>query len=148
MRCLRACQLIPGRLYQRGRFVKYSKEQKADLLRRYGIKVVVNLCGVMDGDLFARPEDLLYIRWHIVDSRLPNVVLLTELANLLSQFVQEGRTVLVHCKRGRDRSSLLNALVVGAVCGMSGKEAVKYVRERRPNALGNPHFVKYLEQLP
>jgi protein-tyrosine phosphatase len=48
------------------------------------------------------------------------------------------------CSAGRNRSALLNALIVAKLLGISGQEAVEYVQRERPNSLANPHFVKFL----
>jgi protein-tyrosine phosphatase len=61
----------------------------------------------------------------------------------------EDKRVLVTCLAGRNRSGLVCAL---ALCfgppGLSPVVAVRLVREARgPNALANPFFVRFLEQL-
>ena len=56
--------------------------------------------------------------------------------------------VLVHRHMGKSRSGLVNALVAMKILGISGREAVEFVRQRRPGALGNAVFARYLESRP
>jgi hypothetical protein len=56
-----------------------------------------------------------------------------------------GRSVLVTCQMGWNRSGLVTALAL-KMMGLSTREAVRRIREARgPNALGNKHFVAFLE---
>lgn len=56
-----------------------------------------------------------------------------------------GRSVLVTCQMGWNRSGLVTALAL-KMMGLSTREAVRRIREARgPNALGNKHFVSFLE---
>lgn len=62
--------------------------------------------------------------------------------------VLSGKTVLVTCAEGRNRSGLLTALAVRQLEGVTGKDAVRIVRSRRQaKALTNRLFVMYLESL-
>lgn len=58
-----------------------------------------------------------------------------------------GKTVLVTCAQGRNRSGLVTGLALGLVTRMRGKTIVDLIRTRRPSALTNPHFVRVLERL-
>lgn len=58
-----------------------------------------------------------------------------------------GKTVLVTCHMGLNRSALVAGLGLGLVTRMTGDQIVELIRERRSHlALGNPHFVAMLER--
>ena len=60
--------------------------------------------------------------------------------------ITEGKTVLVTCAAGLNRSGLVSAL---ALCGLgwTPNEAINAVREARPGALFNQQFVKVIRAL-
>lgn len=57
-----------------------------------------------------------------------------------------GSRVLVTCHAGHNRSGLVAGLAMCAM-GKDGADAVRTIRENRPGALYNSHFVKLLEDL-
>lgn len=68
-----------------------------------------------------------------------------ELAEWVNYRREDG-PVLVHCQAGLNRSSLVAGMAL-VFYGMSGDEAVKYLREKRsPAVLCNPTFEKHLRQ--
>ncbi len=88
----------------------------------------------------------------IPDGSLPSPEIdLNELEALVSNLCDallDSRKVLVHCGAGINRSSLVTALVVKRLFGLSGRDAVAFIRARRgPEALSNPDFAAYLAGL-
>ena len=71
-----------------------------------------------------------------------------EVASQVVQALEDGKTVLVTCALGRNRSGLITSLALIGRYGMSGSEAVSRVREARPRALSNKAFVALLEKIP
>ena len=69
-------------------------------------------------------------------------------SKLVAMHVMSGDKVLVTCMAGRNRSGLVTALALKRLYGMSGKQAILLVRERRKHvtgeALSNPHFIRWL----
>lgn len=70
----------------------------------------------------------------------------------VSREYQTGKQVLIACAEGRNRSGLIAAMAIHGVYGVGGKRAIEMVRSARKmartgQALTNPHFVKFLEQL-
>ena len=59
-----------------------------------------------------------------------------------------GKRVLICCLAGLNRSGLVSALTLWYRYGSSGAACVRRVQERRPDALCNPTFTRFLEQLP
>lgn len=87
-----------------------------------------------------------YIVYAIPDSKLKlDVELnLNELADQLVEFIRGGKRILVNCNAGRNRSCLLVAMVLMRLKSWTGRQALEFVREKRPRAIANPHFEKFL----
>jgi hypothetical protein len=62
--------------------------------------------------------------------------------------LRAGQNVLTTCAQGRNRSGLINALTLRELRGISGGEARWIVQQKRPNALTNRGFCKFLDALP
>lgn len=54
------------------------------------------------------------------------------------------RSILVTCVAGRNRSGLVTGIALHRL-GIPAAQAVGLIQRRRPNALSNPVFVRYLE---
>lgn len=139
-------EILDGRLYQSG---APQEAAEWDSIHALGIDVVVDLFGTLDPGVPTAPNSVLYIFWPLEDeAELPALGIMHVLVDAIVRLIQLGHKVLVHCHMGKSRSGLLNAQVVMKVLGLSGADAVAYVRRRRPGALGNPVFAAYLESLP
>lgn len=136
-------EMVEGRLWHGGVPVDYA------WIREHEIDTVVDLA---DADAFppsAEVDGLNYLKCPLVDGDdLPDEGLTTRLADLVAGLVEDGHRVLVHCTFGRNRSGLLVSLVVRRLLGLSGKEAVGYVQERRQGAVNNETFRAWLASLP
>jgi protein-tyrosine phosphatase len=55
-----------------------------------------------------------------------------------------GRSVLVSCHLGLNRSGLVTGLALHVLTGMSGSDAAALIVSERPGALFNDAFLKYL----
>ena len=61
----------------------------------------------------------------------------------------QDRRVLVMCNAGRNRAPLFAAMMwLYMHKNTTGREAITHLRSIRPNALANPAFVRYLENMP
>jgi hypothetical protein len=74
-------------------------------------------------------------------------------ARRVARHLQAGRTVLVTCRMGRNRSAFVAALALHLASGRSGRRCVEQVRRHRVDptgvrALANPGFRRALEKLP
>lgn len=90
----------------------------------------------------------IYVSYPIVDGPiLPDKDILKSIAILGFTLAYKKKIkVLVHCREGKNRASLL----IGAILhlkGMKGRKIVNYIRLKRPGALNNRHFEKYLASL-
>ncbi len=107
------------------------------------ISAVIDLDGDLDSGVPTEPDRILYIYFPFHDSDLPNLVKLHAVASLGAELVGKGQKVLCHCLMGFNRSALVAGLILVHL-GMSGRDALAMLRERRPGALYNPVFAEYL----
>ena len=87
-------------------------------------------------------------RFGIADAEIDplSVPEILQLADWLFSEWKQGKKVAARCQAGWNRSGLIIALVLLKE-GYSPEEAISLIRERRsPNALCNPHFVKFIEE--
>jgi protein-tyrosine phosphatase len=70
-----------------------------------------------------------------------------KVARRVAAMLQQGRTVLVTCYAGRNRSGVVVALVDMLLRHGSADDAVQNLRQVRKQALTNPWFVAYLKSL-
>ena len=108
-----------------------------------GITVVVDLEGDVDHGVPTAADAFLYVYLPIHDGDLPNLDRLHAVAELGARLVAQGHRLLSHCGMGLNRSALVAGLILMAQ-GMSGREAVDRLRERRRGALFNETFARYL----
>jgi rhodanese-related sulfurtransferase len=66
----------------------------------------------------------------------------------IADWLRRGRTVLVHCRAGQQRSAAIVAACVMERSGCSAAEAVRFVRSKKPDAfLGAVNFHRTLARL-
>lgn len=69
-------------------------------------------------------------------------------AQVINQYLDTGKNVLVHCQAGLNRSALVTATAL-MQRGMSADEAIRLLREKRsPAVLCNPTFEAWLRGQP
>ena len=110
------------------------------------ISAIIDLDGGLDIGVPCIPDNLLYIYYPINDGRLPDKKKLNALGKFGSSLIEGGHKVLAHCGLGLNRSALVAGIIL-VTMGMKGKQAVALIREKRPGALYNPIFARYLESL-
>lgn len=144
---MKVTEILPGKLYQSARFNRsgMSKEEKLRNLASHGIDVVVSLVDY-DPDMGCG-DAIHYIQSAQPDSKYMDYGNLCKIAHDVSAMLDAGHIALVHCNGGRNRSGLLNALIVMLQTKCSGKQALEYVRNRRPNAIATQAFEEYLLHL-
>jgi hypothetical protein len=113
-----------------------------------------DICAIidMDGDLDigvpSVPDQYLYIYFPIDDVlSLPDLEKLHAVARLGAILVSSGLRVLSHCGMGHNRCALVAGLILTNL-GLSGSDAVKLIRSKRPGALYNKAFAEYIECQP
>ena len=115
-------------------------------LSERGITVVIDLEGELDHGVPTLPNHILYVYFPIYDEDLPDLPKLHAVSKMGAALVRQGHRVLSHCGMGFNRSALVAGLILMEM-GMSGEEAVRHLRLRRPGALFNEVFARYLESL-
>ena len=145
--------IYEGVVLQRGRMHNRSMAAKINFLDHYNISTIVSLAPKkIDPDYqeLASAGELNYIHYPIPDGLLkdPTIAWMEQIAVELAKGIKDtGMAVLAHCNAGRNRSGLLNALIIRELSGCSGVEAMDIVRKERPNAIANDHFENYLTSL-
>lgn len=79
---------------------------------------------------------------------LSTLRMIDQTASTVAKRVRAGKRTLVTCAAGLNRSGLVTALVLTKVYGVSGADAVAWVKRERAGALFNPVFVEILEKIP
>jgi hypothetical protein len=110
----------------------------------YGVDTVIDLEGGLDHCIPTVPNSCLYIYFPIFDDDLPNLRKLRAISRLGASLIREGHVVLSHCGMGFNRSALVAGLILIEL-GITGPQAVKRLRDRRPGALFNEKFAVFLE---
>jgi len=120
------------------------------LLRAMGIDMLV-LCAQEH-----QPASLLFREIEVVyaplddDKRFPTEVewsVATDAARKAAEAIKAGRTVLVTCWMGKNRSALVTALTLHMLTGWSGRDIIKHIKKVRPQALTNDYFVRILSKV-
>jgi protein-tyrosine phosphatase len=109
------------------------------------VDVVIDLEGGLDACIPTVSERCLYVYCPIDDDdeRLPPMSRLRAVAHMAASLIRDGHVVLSHCGMGYNRSAFVAALILMEL-GMTGREALARLRERRPGALYNPLFESWL----
>jgi Dual specificity phosphatase, catalytic domain len=102
----------------------------------FGADVVVTLA--TDTSARATPPHGLLIHWSIKDGPIPPPEELDALVTIVHARLLTGAAVFVHCQAGMNRSALFVARVLMAH-GMTAREAIDKVRERRHGSLGEEY---------
>ena len=115
------------------------------LLEHSGIRVVIDLEGGLDHGVPTLPDHTLYIYFPIFDEGLPDLARLRAVGRLGADLIRAGQSVLSHCGAGFNRSALVAAMIMIDL-GWSGKDVIARLRERRPGALFNENFARFVEE--
>ena len=134
--------IIPGLLYQSAKTHQLNTQAKKDLISMYRLSVVVNLWHTIDEELSQMTK--LYIHQYNPDGKTPIHEPLAKLADELFVHIKAGKAILVHCWGGKNRSGLLNAMLVMRYRGCDGEMALNHIRACRPGSFSNKHFEQWL----
>jgi len=137
-----------GTIHQRGECPHGSTGSKAALVSDNNIDIVVNLYHTPDPELKSLVNTYIHVPMPdgvFTDEHRNN---LSALAEVIASELRIRHNVMIQCHAGRNRSSLLTALVIRELTRCSGSDAMAYVREHRANAIANPMFESFLNTLP
>jgi hypothetical protein len=111
-----------------------------------GVDTVIDLEGGIDDCIPTAPNECLYVYFPIYDEQLPSLTRLEAVGSMGAHLIRGGHRVLSHCGMGFNRSALVAGVILWKL-GMPGPEVVERIRARRPGALFNEVFAKYLSSL-
>lgn len=139
-------------VFQRGHMERVSQEDLKEAFQKYNIRNVVGLARKEDPNLvaLAKQDIICYDYYPIPDGKLKldDADFLIDLAeDIAVDIMTNDVAVLCYCNAGRNRSGLMNALILRSFLDVSGATALRMVREGRPRAVANEHFQAFLESL-
>ena len=104
-----------------------------DFLLDKMINAVVDIRNEREDDLaFFDRHDIRHLKLRVPDILVPPPEIITEGVEFIQRNIAEGRTVFVHCAKGRGRSATLAAGYLMKYEGLSFDEAVDRLRLARP----------------
>ena len=98
-----------------------------------GITAVLNIRAEREDDVIHyRKNNIAYSQLKVLDVTVPSDEMITMGVDYVRQQVADGRTVLVHCAKGRGRSATILAAYLMQYEGMSFEEANQAMKAKRP----------------
>ena len=110
------------------------------MLKKKGIKKILTVMDYDDGMVY--DSDFIYKRCKVEDSCRQNII---QYFGECLNFIKGGEKTLVHCMAGASRSATIVIAYIMWSKRLDFKDAINYVREKRPLIGPNEGFVKQLE---
>lgn len=103
-----------------------------EFLLQAKIDAVVNVRAERaDETLFYDTHDITHIQFRVPDVTVPDAQVLTAAVDWMADQIENGRTVLVHCAKGRGRSATILAAYLMREEGMTVDQANALMKSRR-----------------
>lgn len=104
-----------------------------EVLVANGINAVVDVRAERQAEIkFYDRHDIRHVKFHVPDVTAPNKETLTQAVDWITEQVDAGRVVLVHCAKGRGRSATILAGYLMREEGMTFDEAFAMMKRKRP----------------
>lgn len=109
----------------------YSRDYK--FLLDNGITAVLNIRAEREDDVnLYRKHDITYKQLKVLDVTVPSGEMIEAGVEFVREQIEDGRTVLVHCAKGRGRSATIVAAYLMKHEGLSVEEATHKMKSIRP----------------
>jgi protein-tyrosine phosphatase len=143
---MKVYEIIPGKLYQSAKTHDLTIVERIDLVKQYNLNIVVNLWHTIDEMMIPLVEH--YIFEYFPDGKGADITKMEEIADNMTMLLDSpyDGVALVHCWGGRNRSGLLNAMILMKLYGFDGNSAYEHIRTMRPNSLVNETFANWLKE--